>query len=317
MPTGAQVWQEYRRRRDELNPRSQGQPFAYTDVVHEKYSRYFTTLAAAEAEIAEVSSYDDHVSVVGPTPIGPWRAQWWRRFERGFRIDVEERRKWAGSGGGGGKSISFHKSRIALDSHHLQDVLRRYQVTPGEWLCMWEAEHETWPEGYGAHAADRAQRWLDLSISIADCEAGFESCLQQSWLRISNDESMREVHSLLAADPVFQPVPRIVEQFVGFVDFTPTGATVYRATSAEIFGENREAALCVSLQTYREEHRYSESKSGFQEVFQEIAQHGEHILAMQIVPLGPWCVYWWEQFPAGFRLEVQIGSDLAKPPVRA
>ena len=30
----------------------------------------------------------------------------------------------------------------------------------------------------------------------------------------------------------------------------------------------------------------------------------------RVVPIGPWCVYWWEQFPAGFRMELEISGDV-------
>ena len=37
---------------------------------------------------------------------------------------------------------------------------------------------------------------------------------------------------------------------------------------------------------------------------------GDFVRASQVVPIGPWCVYWWERFPSGYRLELKLGARL-------
>ena len=72
-------------------------PFAYYDVVREKTARYFRSREVAASEAASFwVEYDDVVAVSEPTPTGPWRAQWWRRFSEGYRVDIEQRRQWQG-----------------------------------------------------------------------------------------------------------------------------------------------------------------------------------------------------------------------------
>ncbi len=94
-PAGAERWHK-------LNPRDSSASCAYTDAVHIKTAQYFRTQAAAMAAIEEAKQNDSVVSITGPCPIGPWRAQWWRRFPDGYRIDIEDQLQWQGRGGGNG-----------------------------------------------------------------------------------------------------------------------------------------------------------------------------------------------------------------------
>jgi hypothetical protein len=78
--------------------------------------------------------------------------------------------------------------------------------------------------------------------------------------------------------------------------------------AAEWLGLDWEDDLSVWNDYYREEHRYCETEEGLQGIVQEHAARGEVVRTSKLVPLGPWCVYWWERFPAGYRLELEIGE---------
>jgi hypothetical protein len=104
------------------------------------------------------------------------------------------------------------------------------------------------------------------------------------------------------------PVPSKVESRQGEIDFTSCGATLYRMIAAEWLGPDWENALSVWNDYYRKEHRYSEAEEGLHGVVQELAARGEFVRENTLVPLGPWCVFWWERFPAGYRLELKIGE---------
>ena len=76
--------------------------------------------------------------------------------------------------------------------------------------------------------------------------------------------------------------------------------------ASEWLGPDWEDDLIVEKGQYWEEHRYCTSAEGFRDVVTEHTDHGALVLESKEVPIGPWCVYWWEQFPAGFRLELKI-----------
>src|SRR5262249_31051178 len=110
--------------------------FAYTDVVHDKTARFFRSRAAAIQAVEESRRENDVVSCSGPTPIGPWRAQWWRRFPDGYRIDIEERRQWQGRFQGFCEECHFICSTRTYDPAQLEKVLNRYNVGLAEWLML-------------------------------------------------------------------------------------------------------------------------------------------------------------------------------------
>jgi hypothetical protein len=284
-------------------------PFAYTDTVHIKTARYFRTRAAAVAAIPE-GDEDHAITVTGPTPIGPWRAQWWRRFPDGYRIDIEERMQWQGRCGGDGEQCFLVQPRQEPDPQRLRHLLDSHDVTLVEWLLLRAIEVDQFgsasePPGWVRWEASRR---FGVQLQKAECQAGLEACFRRGLLRIVDQQAIDEVRALLRDDQVSLPVPTKVERQPGEIDFTPVGAGLYRRIAAEWLGPDWEDALNVSNEYYWEEHRYCESEEGLQGLVEEHAVRGTVVRARKLVPIGPWCVHWWERFPAGYRLELQIGE---------
>ena len=123
--TGAELWHK-------INDRcfARRNSFAYHDIVHEKSACYFVSHHAAVAELETINTQDAVVAVSGPHQVGPWRAQWWRRFFEGFRLDIEERRKWQGHSSGFAESCHFTFSQPSEeDAQRLHPILNYYNVT--------------------------------------------------------------------------------------------------------------------------------------------------------------------------------------------
>jgi hypothetical protein len=148
-----------------------------------------------------------------------------------------------------------------------------------------------------------------VTISEKDCRAGLEACLLRGWLRVVDQSAENEVQVLLREEPAMQPVPCEADISLGMIDFTPGGAALYKKIAAEWLGTDWEDNLRVWKEFSREEHRYCEAKEGLQGIVEQYIAQGENVLENNIVAIGPWCVYWWERFPSGFRLELKIGSD--------
>ena len=149
---------------------------------------------------------------------------------------------------------------------------------------------------------------MGLRVILCCHQNLLEACLRNGWLRIVDQSAIEEVQALLRNDPVFLPVPSSVDSRLGEIDFTPCGATLYRMIAAEWLGPDWEDALSVSDDYYREEHRYCEDQTVLQGIAEGYVAKGEVVRETKIVPIGPWCVWWWERFPAGFRLEIKIGT---------
>jgi hypothetical protein len=301
---GAAVWQSLLARHA-----STRQPAVFTDVVHIKTTWYFRTKTAALVQIDEAKEWDGSITIVGPSAIGPWRAQWWRWFPFGYRVDVEERRQWqvCSSGGNGCFMPDFPLHENAPE--RLQHVLDCHNVSFTEWLLL-AAMDRDWCKS-ASHlprwVADSASKQFDVTASEDECRAGLEACLRYGWLRIVDQDAVAEVASLLRGQPAIMPVPwdvRVRDE----IDFTPGGAALYRMIAAEWLGPGWEDSLRVWRESYRKEHHYCETEEGLRRILQECAARGEVVRASKVVPIGPWCVYWWERFHSGCRLELQIGD---------
>lgn len=328
---GADLWKRLRARCPE------SECFVYPNLVHVKTAQFFRSSAAAVKEIQELRGQDDVVAVTGPTPIGPWRAQWWRRFPEGYRIDIEERLQWRGRDGGDGEVCYHDDSTRNADSNQLQHVLDRHNVTLAEWLLL-ESMEGDWFRHSAANlcrgAVKSGSRVLGVNISEEQCCAALEACLRYGWLRKLDQRTTDEVQCLLDDDPVLLALPRLAENRThwcccvndplrpgklvhipmpadwnwGNIDFSPAGAALYRMIAAEWLGQGWEDALRVARVYYWEEHHYSVAEEGFEKIVQEHVAKGDVIRSNRVVPIGPWCVKWWERFPAGYRLELELGE---------
>jgi hypothetical protein len=330
--TGAEMWRLRRGRQ------SNKELASYTDVVHERTAHYFGTVTAALLAIDKFRTRDDVVRITGPNPTGPWRAQWWRRFPEGYRIDIEERRTWQGFCSGGCENCYVDYSCLHPDSDQLRHVLDCHNVTLAEWLML-ESMERDWIRDSAANlcrgAAESAVRLLGVAISEEQCRDALEACVRYGWLRLTDDRTAEEVQSLLANDPVLLAVPRMAQNRPqeccyaidqlrpgklipipmpahvrrGEFDFSLDGATLYRMVSAEWLGAGWEDNLNVTAGYYWEEHHYCESDEGFEDIAAEHVAMGDVILARRVVPIGPWCVHWWDRFPSGYRLELELGTQ--------
>jgi hypothetical protein len=282
-----------------------GPAFAFTDTVHIKTARYFRTWGAAVKGIEAASGDENVVSVSGPTSIGPWRCQWWRTFSEGYRIDIEERMRWMGRCGGA--ACIMYRLPEQADLRHLAFVLDRHNVTFAEWLLM-----SSMDEGGRQSASDLtrvaafASEQFGVFISEGECREGLNACIGHGWLRVLDPQTIDEIRSLLRNDPRFEPVPSDVFINHGTIDFSPSGAAMYRMIAADWLGPAWEDEIDVCKEWFWEEHRYCETAEGLRDVVQEHVDRGRIVQARRVVPIGPWCVYWWERFPGGYRMELEI-----------
>ncbi len=261
---GAELWQRLHRRRDSTQP-----PFAFTDVVHSKTARYFTTRTAALKAVEEAREEGGDITIVGPSPIGPWRAQWWRRFPQGYRIDIEERQQWQGRCGRG-ESFFMPPPGPTADTRRLQHVLDRHNVRLAEWLLLAAMERGWYrlASKLPRLAAEGAEQHFGVTASEDECRSGLEACLRNGWLRVVDQRAVDEVEALLRDDPADMPVAGEAAGW-GKIDFTPCGAALYRMLAAEWLGPGWEDGLDVWKEFYREEHRYCESEEGLRDIVQE------------------------------------------------
>ncbi len=310
-------------------------PFAYTDVVHIKTAQFYRNRATAIAAIEQIHRdyQPDSLVVTGPYSVGPWRAQWWRRFPEGYRIDIDERWRWQGKGSSGGERCYLCRSPEKADPTRLRHILDCNQVTIAEWVLL--AAMEDGPiklerMKLPSWRAERGNDEFGANLSVEGQQGALEACLRHGWLRILDQQALDEIRALLNKHPAILAVPRTAEirpegcSYASFsldepvpmpdssrwgeIDFSPNGAALYRMISDEWLGNDWEDDLNVSNEFYHEAHYYCESQEGFRNIEAKLVAEGRFIRACKVVPIGPWCVHWWEQFPSGYRKEIEIGE---------
>jgi hypothetical protein len=125
-------------------------------------------------------------------------------------------------------------------------------------------------------------------------------------MRIVNDETLKDVFALVDGDEALVAVPGALGLTSNEVTFTSGGAALYRRIAAEWLGSAWEDELRVWRETYREEHLYCETEAGLDDMMQ---QYFDVVRAQRLVSIGPWCSSWWNRYPSGFRLELEIGFE--------
>lgn len=284
---------------------------AYPDVIHEKTSRFYQSRAAALAGMEKARTEDEVVNVYGPFSTGPWRAQWWRRFPEGYRIDVEERRQWQGRACGGGEGCTLDRSHDKTDLRRLGHVLDHHKIGLAEWVSL-AAMERPWRDflkpGRFWSLVAFAEAHLGRTVTEYECRRGLESCLRNGLLRVIDRAAIDEIQGLLQNDPVVLPLAGEVAPCSGEIDFTLAGVSLYRTIAAEWLGSDWEDNFSVWKCYYWEEHHYCESEEGFHRVMQGHLDNGETARAKRLVPIGPWCIRWWNRFPVGYRLELEFGE---------
>src|SRR5262249_35353573 len=124
-------------------------------VARIKATQYYRSRTAALKGIEELKAWDRGTFVLtGPKAVGPWRAQWWRRFPCGYRLDVEARDECPGCPIGQG--CYLERSAEPCDLKRLQHVLACHNVALAEWLVCSALERGSSRAEYLAWSAARA-----------------------------------------------------------------------------------------------------------------------------------------------------------------
>lgn len=327
---GAELWDQYCR----LVPRRHTPPpFAYHGIVHERNAHYYATHEAAVSAM-ETARRDDYVVAISePLPLGPWRAQWWRRFSGGYRVDIERQHQWP-FGVGSGESCSLQLGPRANDQENLRRVLAQHQVTFAQWLILATLEdgpRRPFDAAYPGRRSFYSERGVS-TLSERECQTTLETCLQRGWVQVLDLDIIAAVQAMVGSDTALLALPKMAnylpgtcrmfgdparpgeiqyaplssDAYAGDIDFTPAGAALYRMLSAAWLGSDWENCLHVSRGYYREEHAYCESEAGFVGLVEERIALGSTVRAKRLEEIGPWCVRWWEHFTRGYRMELEL-----------
>jgi hypothetical protein len=191
------------------------------------------------------------------------------------------------------------------------DILNQHNVALEQWFVLESLEHANSRRGIVRKAAESAKRF-GRQLTSTECCSHLATCLRNGWLREVDDEMIAEVRHLAHADSAVMPVPFDPVRQMGGIDFSADGAQLYRTLSTEILGQGWEDCLCLENTYFREEHRYCATRAGVEATLREYEEAQESPTSQSLHAIGPWCVYWWERFNSGYRLQLQFGERPAR-----
>ena len=144
-------------------------------------------------------------------------------------------------------------------------------------------------------------------LTVEETQLALQQCLNWGWARLIDEPGIARIADELRTQKIFGPIYGMPH--VGCVDFTTAGAEAWLARQADEHPDPEPFAYTVVVcekTTAWEEHHYCDSEQGFEEIWRERREQGTVFLSSRIVPIGPWCVYWWKRFLSGYRLELEL-----------
>jgi hypothetical protein len=302
-PAGAAFWCKLSRDRNRRKA-----PAVFTDVVHTKAAYYFTTRATALRVTGDKKNWEGEIGAFGPFPIGPWRARWWQYFAEGYRMDVEEWHQWSGNLRIGEGWFRPRPPAYRTDPRSLLRILDYHQMNFAEWIVLAALEDGGCysPSDLPRIAAGSAERNFGMAASEEECRNGLAACQSRGWVRILEENAVTEIEALLRDRRTVVPLRDEVGS-LGDLDFTASGSELYQTICIEWLGQEWVNDFRVWKEYYREEHQYCEKAEGLEGIEADVAAR-EVVRDCKLVPIGPWCVRWWERFVSGYRLELKIGE---------
>ena len=307
---GADIWRSFC---DRNQTGGESPPFGYPDIVHQKTAYYFRNLAAATATINELRTESKEVitAVSRPRAIGPWHVQWWRRFSEGVRVDVEERMLWQGRNfpDNSWNPKTLYETHATIS--HLQSVLSAQGIGPPEWFVL------NYLDGFWSLHAKHSMKWARENVKIrfginlteAQCDAGLETCLRNGWARVTDSAAIAEMTAYVRQAPALTPLTDLFPS-IGNIDFTPAGAELYQRIATELFRPEWDAAIHVCAAYYYKRHKYFAADVEPGPSPYSFDNETMPRLSHTVTPIGPWCVFWWERFDRGIRVEEEFGHEL-------
>jgi hypothetical protein len=150
--------------------------------------------------------------------------------------------------------------------------------------------------------------WRKGRMSKDEATKALRDCIDQGWLRIISQSDLDEIQSILRAGQLFGPV--YTPTGIGDVDFTVRGAARFQELHRDLYGEDQEKDATYSVSEGQVEHVYCPTLALALKTIDEyknLATFGgfPKVIVSAPVPVGPWCVRWWQSFPSGYRVDVE------------
>jgi len=341
-PAGGELWKEYlsRYRGKDRCWEDIHLERRMTSIMH------FRSLEQAKAEVDRWNQMPG-ATVRGPTAVGPWRRLWWERFESGYRVEVTETEPWRGPdnrygercNGRSGRYQRYETESRKPSYRHFCRKLARYGINIDIWNILWELSRrpadfhslmsadfcgEYWPGRTKSH-----DHFYNMDITVDS----LTKCLIRGWIRKIDRNAVNEVHAILAADRTILAMPRtatlltrrthlLEESSDGTFrivpasdkhrfreyDFTTEGALIFERLDRSLLGIHKHCDLSATNVANQSVTSYFLERDRAMQFIGHYPTLGVDLASIRLIELGPWCARWWDRYPNGYRLDLEMGN---------
>lgn len=137
-------------------------------------------------------------------------------------------------------------------------------------------------------------------------QAALAGCLSKSWLQIIDEAALGRIQAEIRRSGLLGPVYGYPS--VGGVDFTHAGAEQWFRLCERLWGTGGEESFAFCDVVHEKSVRYFRSNLKAVAERENIKKWESVVSVAGPFSIGPWCVYWWEQFRSGYRLEMTFGA---------
>jgi hypothetical protein len=326
-----------RDRRPKRPPHSGGGQ-VYSAIVRELTARYFAEQRTAQAFLSSLHMVGDGmVTSIRMTESGPWRRQWWEPPLGGYKVLVETSnptdmifKSWRAS-----RSVVAMEQpenaneqpdlSIELDMEGQTRALERHGMSWSEWRVVRHlgADGFASDDEVAIGAYRESSRNGLAKLTYEECVESLDSCIKKGWIwRLDDAVAERIKRHLSSSAPatLLQPIP---ESRYGILTLSLDGAERFRSIFEAAYGKTStfhvwrygrddfphglrsEHGQLIERQVV-EQYTLSEHGASWGEFSSEPGMRVDR--RSEPVSIGPWCVYWWNRFPGGWKAEVEFVS---------
>lgn len=295
---GANVWLEIDRSEDEV--------ISYLDAVEFKTRWTFVSHATMTRHRVRLRKEPHFASMTRPTVADDVRLAWWCPPMRGWSFEVTEKFHWQGRMGLESITDAFlnwDAEFANVDRAQLRRQCSHHDLEPSD-LCVL-LRIAQWPfdvKHVARSSLILAKSGIGLRMTMDRIVGAIRRCLHNGLIvRLNAEETQRiDLAAKASSTPLFTQESRL-----DFLDLTDAGARFLVEQGSKILKSAWLDGWVVSR-----DHLYTRNFLDIASVFERYSHYPEKMLKIgPIEEIGPWCVYWWNRFPKGYRLELEVTSD--------
>lgn len=304
---GASVWKSITER---AMPLRRG--YAYEDAVEVKTRWTFVSRSAATRHRKRFRSPPDCASISPTVELENIRLAWWSPPLRGWTFDVTEKYQWEGFGGIGRNNwtcLDWEPKTDGIDRTRLRRQLKQCDIDDSE-LCVlitlakWGAMDI---KRVARHAFHLAKTALRFRIPKERQRGTIRRCLEKGLIVEPNSVEIDRIESAAqTADPPLHS--RELRQ--NDLELSEAGARLLVENGEALLGAAWLDGWSTSRQVFSRVRRYARDFLDIAAVFEEYSDYPENMVKLgPIQKIGPWCLYWWNRFPSGYLVEIELSAE--------